>query len=80
MLRRSRPLALIFPSRTLLRLALVWLLAFAPGLAVVAVAAQVFQLMAPSSRETLLSGSPASLRIAGSAEAFLATHPHDGGQ
>jgi hypothetical protein len=64
----------------LLRLAPVWLLVFAPGLAVVAVAAQVFQLMASSSRETLLSGRSGSLRVAGGSEAVLATHPHDGGQ
>jgi len=78
--RRSHPLAPISHDRALLRLALGWLLVFAPGLAVVTVAAQVFHLLAPSSREPLLCCPTASLRVAGGAEAVLTTHTHDGGQ
>lgn len=78
--RRTRLLVLISRDRALPRLAMGWLLVFALGLAVVAVAGELFRLTAPASREPLLCCSPASLRIAGGAEAVFATHAHDGRQ
>lgn len=78
--RGPRLLALISRDRTLLHLALEWLLVIAPGLAVVAIAGELFRLTASSSQEPLLCCSPASLRVVGGAKAILATHAHDGGQ
>jgi hypothetical protein len=44
--RRSHPLTSVSRDRTLLHVVLGWLLVFAPGLAVVAIAAGMFRLMA----------------------------------